>query len=555
MLRKILPFIFLLISSITNTYAQNKQKSDVSKSPEYIETFKEVKLQLASNKEKDAIESLQKLYKMDQTNANVQYLLGYCYVKTKENIPDAVKFLEMASNNYTKDYDPNSLKETRVSEYVYYYLIIAYSMNGDCDKAEKTLNRFYDVYSYFDEWYLVEGQKWVRECKTKKKKEKPENNEELLTEESLKNTKDEDDQNERSLTAEEIDQILSNPKALEEYAKENPIITEDNATPVFASHEDATEELKSEEVSSNNTKVIRKSKKDKKNKDEVLEENQKTEDSVPSEDVVMSMEERNLIAVKNALKEQEITVRWKQNFGTDRFAGVPTVQDRLAYFDLDKTAVTTKEVRYTTQSALYGVQVGAFLEPKYTKEFKNLKNVEVYVDGNGVFRYVIGRFAYKSQSEKLLGYVKDMGYSDAFIVDINGGNYIAEVVTVDNQNLKRDFKGAIDYRVQIGAFSRDLPENLARHYLELDGIREYYQNGLTVLTIGSFKQLSEAKAYCEKVKAIGVDDAFVVAFNENKRLTLQEAKKLSELIEQSLEDDVPLEQKTKKKGKDADSSF
>ena len=53
-----------------------------------------------------------------------------------------------------------------------------------------------------------------------------------------------------------------------------------------------------------------------------------------------------------------------------------------------------------------------------TRKFDGLKNVEVFVDMHGVYRYVIGNFVFRSQAEKMLELVKGTGYADAFIVKI-----------------------------------------------------------------------------------------------------------------------------------------
>jgi tetratricopeptide (TPR) repeat protein len=133
------------------------------------ENFNEAKVHLANHKLNQAIPILEKLWSSDQTNANLNYLLGLCYVKEDKSLDKAVELLETASNIYTTDYSASSGKERRAPEYVYYYLTIAYSKTGQCEEALRSLNKFYQVYSYSDEYYLVDGQKWVRDCNVAKK--------------------------------------------------------------------------------------------------------------------------------------------------------------------------------------------------------------------------------------------------------------------------------------------------------------------------------------------------------------------------------------------------
>ena len=138
--------------------------------------FNKAKLHLANHKLNQAIPILEKLWAKDSANANLNYLLGLCYVKEDMQIPKSVELLETASSIYTSEYESGSKTERRAPEYVYYYMTIAYSKNGQCEEALRSLNKFYQVYTYNDEYYLVDGQKWVRECNLdrKEEEEKPE---------------------------------------------------------------------------------------------------------------------------------------------------------------------------------------------------------------------------------------------------------------------------------------------------------------------------------------------------------------------------------------------
>ncbi|MEM9022342.1 MAG: tetratricopeptide repeat protein, partial [Bacteroidota bacterium] len=135
------------------------------------EAFNTAKLHLANRRVSDAQPILEKLVAADPENANLNYLLGLCYVQQDINQDEAVRLLEKASKRYTKDYDAGSATERNAPEYVYYYLLIAYSQAGNCSQSLATLNKFYSIYSYEDEYYLVDGQKWVRECNIRKKEE------------------------------------------------------------------------------------------------------------------------------------------------------------------------------------------------------------------------------------------------------------------------------------------------------------------------------------------------------------------------------------------------
>jgi hypothetical protein len=60
-----------------------------------------------------------------------------------------------------------------------------------------------------------------------------------------------------------------------------------------------------------------------------------------------------------------------------------------------------------------------------------------------------------------------------------------------------------------------------------EGIKNYKdEKGLTIYTIGSFKTYDEANAVKEKITGAGITDSFVVAYNNGKKISIDEAKTL-----------------------------
>ncbi|NQV53042.1 MAG: tetratricopeptide repeat protein [Flavobacteriales bacterium] len=386
---------------------------------ETASNFNQAKLHLANHKLDRAIPILEGLWAKDPKNANLNYLLGLCYVKEDHQIRKSVELLETASEIYTSEYASGSSQERRAPEYVYYYLTIAYSKNGQCEEALRALNKFYQVYTYNDEYYLVDGQKWVRECNLKDKEE----------------------------VEEEV--------AVVEEPLEEPVAVVEESSPI--SEEQAEEEFR--------------------------------------QDIAQEIQEERT---------------------------EPKIKERLVPFD-DWDELRTREIDYTTMSSLYGVQIAALIDLKPTREFDNLNNVEVYVDENGIFRYVIGRFSYHKQAESLLEKIRERGYTDAFIVDVNRPTYEQEVLGVGTENINWHINGSVDFRVQIGAFRTIVPSAVAEKYLDVDGIRENQQNDLVIMTVGNFAQYDEAARYREELKSLGIEDAFVVSFNLGNKIPLKEA--------------------------------
>ena len=85
---------------------------------------------------------------------------------------------------------------------------------------------------------------------------------------------------------------------------------------------------------------------------------------------------------------------------------------------LAQRGLVTKKLEYTTKSPLYGVQIGSNLNPSPTSNFKDVKNVDVFIDNKGIIRYVVGHFAFRTQAESLLEKLNEKGFKDAFVVEL-----------------------------------------------------------------------------------------------------------------------------------------
>lgn len=206
------------------------------------------------------------------------------------------------------------------------------------------------------------------------------------------------------------------------------------------------------------------------------------------------------------------------------------VPERLVKPDL---LVKTQPHKFTTYATLYGVQVAALLEPQMTRKFDGLKNVEVFVDMNGVYRYVIGNFVFKSQAEKMLDLVKSVGYVDAFVVNITDQDrYPLEVVALDQKSPQSQIRGQVDYRIQLAAFKETIPDESARFYLMIDSITELNLEDVTLLTVGNYKSYGDAIERREELRRMGFTDAFVVAFNEGRKVPLEDARRYLRRVEE-----------------------
>lgn len=194
------------------------------------------------------------------------------------------------------------------------------------------------------------------------------------------------------------------------------------------------------------------------------------------------------------------------------------------WVDMTPTKVVSRTVQYSTKTPLYGVQLGAFKEVIPVNRYRDVKNVDAFMDKEGLIRYVVGHFSYKSQARSLLDAIKDKGYKDAFVVNVNIEKKFSEtVISIDDFNINASIHEEVEFKVQLGAFQDEIPEDLAEIYFKIEGISEHKDELLTYITVGNFKAYKEAKAYQEGIKATGIDDAFVIAVHRGKKVPLQSA--------------------------------
>ncbi|MCK6650468.1 MAG: SPOR domain-containing protein, partial [Bacteroidia bacterium] len=92
----------------------------------------------------------------------------------------------------------------------------------------------------------------------------------------------------------------------------------------------------------------------------------------------------------------------------------------------------------------------------------------------------------------------------------------------------QDEKGVI-FKVQIGAFNEDVPLAIANKFLRIAkmGIKNYEdEQGRTVYTVGVYANYEDAAKAKALVVEQGITDAFIIAFSDGKKISIDEAKQL-----------------------------
>ncbi len=90
---------------------------------------------------------------------------------------------------------------------------------------------------------------------------------------------------------------------------------------------------------------------------------------------------------------------------------------------------------------------------------------------------------------------------------------------------------AVIYKIQVGSFKTKLPESIAKAIKKLEILRKVDitkdNKGITYYTTGNLKTYQEALTLQTQVKLEGIKNPSVVAYKNNVRITLDEAKKFT----------------------------
>jgi len=167
---------------------------------------------------------------------------------------------------------------------------------------------------------------------------------------------------------------------------------------------------------------------------------------------------------------------------------------------------------------------------------------------NGNYRYFAGVFNNARNAKNAKNVIVSGGITDAFVVALYRGERISieraallqaegasqppqQELSLPAGSMQRLIQPVInpediEFRVQIGAYSNEVPIDVIDLLISVSntGIKKYNsEQGLTAYTAGSFKNYNEAENLKNSIVNEGIPDAFVVAFSNDRRISIQEA--------------------------------
>jgi hypothetical protein len=262
-------------------------------------------------------------------------------------------------------------------------------------------------------------------------------------------------------------------------------------------------------------------------------------------------DKQDLMAYKSQTAK-EISMLEKANIFPDRNASKAEDKDEIAFYG--KQAMPLPPV--TTSNTEYAVQVGVYSTSKAPGPIASINDLKVEQINDKLFRYSSGRYPDYNTADSAKKSIIHDGVKDAFIVVYKNGNY--EIVKEINEPLAAvketpketpvetkssekeapvkknleikpvEITNKLVYKVQIGAYKRDIPFNMIESYLALNdkGISTQTDDReLHIFYAGTFDDFSHAEILRKEVINSGVPDAFIVALQNGKRVPITEEMK------------------------------
>ncbi|NIJ46276.1 N-acetylmuramoyl-L-alanine amidase [Wenyingzhuangia heitensis] len=200
---------------------------------------------------------------------------------------------------------------------------------------------------------------------------------------------------------------------------------------------------------------------------------------------------------------KEIT---KENLVVTSHSTPGTTTDNIAYY---KIQIASGKSRISTSSYNF-------------KGFKNVERVQV----DKFYKYYLGNYSSRNEALQVLAKAKSKGYRTAFLVPFANNGNVATATDSSVSVIAQKVKPVSDvyYKVQIASSTQKIstsPSNF-KGLTEVEAVKvgAYYKYYL-----GKTGSYAKAKTYLKSAKNKKYRSSFIVAFLNNKRITLKEALK------------------------------
>lgn len=130
--------IFYILVLITTALSLSSQTTPAT----YKDYFLEGSYLLMEGETDQARQNFEKAYQLDSSSANINYMLGVCYMESSQYKNKAEPYLERAVKNISSNYKSDDANEKAAAPLALYYYAKALHLSYNFDEAEKYLNMF-----------------------------------------------------------------------------------------------------------------------------------------------------------------------------------------------------------------------------------------------------------------------------------------------------------------------------------------------------------------------------------------------------------------------------
>jgi hypothetical protein len=222
---------------------------------------------------------------------------------------------------------------------------------------------------------------------------------------------------------------------------------------------------------------------------------------------------------------------------------------------------------FTTPKLFYAVQIGVYGGPRTKQRLFNISGLYFDRTARGYYRYFSGKYLNYGDALAQRNAVRAAGVPDAFVVAFYNGRKIsvgrARTITVTEQpaqpvrNQQQNTRvetnqtteqrpqnvepqqsntpetvqpkyNSVVFKVQLGAYKNNIPIEVVNAFISIsvNGIEKITDNnGVTIYLTGNFDNYEDAKTLRDEIASNGIPEAFVVAFGDGKKITVDEAIK------------------------------
>jgi hypothetical protein len=269
-------------------------------------------------------------------------------------------------------------------------------------------------------------------------------------------------------------------------------------------------------------------------------------DSLPAQEIskMTTVEEIKTIPVNEQIKfsvNNEITYLSVSNFKTDEGKNY-FEEGSLTDNKLQKVLIRTEILREKYKSSqsraekdsigqvILSLEGEAYdLKKSITQFFIQAKNAENSYWSNAT-------------PEETESFIKEMNAASKKINEAKNNNTIENQdiiippILVQDEEVKNETaksSSGITYRIQLGAYSRGIPNSQKAIFNKISILRkvENYtdENGVVVYTTGNLTNYDDAVEMQKQVKQEGIKDPIIAAYLNGKRITLEKAKEIDNI--------------------------